>query len=141
MELKRSSRNIKEIIVHCTATKEGQSFTVEDIRKWHKVQGWQDIGYHYVVYLDGSIHEGRDIDISGAHCQGHNSISIGVVYIGGLDSSGKPKDTRTPEQKEALFFMMQALKVLYPNAHIYPHNKFANKACPCFDVEEEYKDL
>lgn len=142
MELKRSSRNIKEIIVHCTATKEGKDFTVDDIRSWHKAQGWKDIGYHYVIYRDGSIHEGRDVDISGAHCSGHNSHSIGVVYIGGLDENGKPKDTRTEEQKEALFFMMQSLKVLYPSATIHPHYEFnSNKACPCFDVKEEYKDL
>lgn len=142
MELKRSSRNIKEIIVHCTATQEGKDYTVEDIRSWHKAQGWQDIGYHYVIYRDGSIHEGRDVDISGAHCKGHNSISIGIVYIGGLDVNNKPADTRTEAQKEGIFFLLQALKLLYPKAGIYGHHTFnSSKSCPCYDVEEEYKDL
>lgn len=141
MQLKRSARTIKEIIVHCTATKENIEYTIEDIRQWHKSQGWSDIGYHYVIYLDGSIHEGRDVDIAGAHCKGHNSISIGVVYIGGLSPEGIPQDTRTEAQKEGLLTLLLELKKLYPEANIYPHYKFANKACPCFDVEEEYKDL
>ena len=70
-------RNIKEIIVHCSATPEGEDFTVEQIRKMHLARGFSDIGYHYVIYRDGSIHKGRDEAKSGAHCTGHNTISIG----------------------------------------------------------------
>ena len=76
-------RTINKIILHCTATPEGRHTTVEDIRLWHKSQGWSDIGYHYVVYLDGSIHTGRPIEVSGAHTKGLNKNSIGVVYVGG----------------------------------------------------------
>mgnify|MGYP002522570638 CR=1 FL=1 len=43
--LKTSKRTIKEIIVHCSATREGKDFTVNDIRKWHKKRGFNDIGY------------------------------------------------------------------------------------------------
>ncbi len=104
-------------------------------------RGFSDIGYHYVIYRDGSIHTGRDEKISGAHFLNHNSISIGICYIGGLDSEGNPKDTRTDEQKEAMIKLLKELKKKYPNAHIYPHYKFAAKACPCFDAEDEYKGL
>lgn len=76
-------RNIKEIIVHCSATPEGKDFTVADIKRWHLARGFSDIGYHYVIYRDGSIHVGRSENISGAHCTGHNTISIGICYIGG----------------------------------------------------------
>lgn len=89
-------RNINEIIVHCSATAEGKDFTVADIKKWHLQRGFNDIGYHYVIYRDGSINKGRDESIIGAHCTGHNSYSIGVCYIGGVGIDGKtPKDTRT----------------------------------------------
>jgi N-acetylmuramoyl-L-alanine amidase len=99
----KQMRKINKIILHCTATPEGRHTTVEDIRRWHKAQGWSDIGYHYVVYLDGSVHEGRPVDIVGAHTKGHNTGSISVVYVGGIDKMNlKPKDTRTEEQKEAL---------------------------------------
>ena len=92
-------RTINEIIVHCTATPEGKDYTVEDITRWHKERGFKTIGYHYVVYRDGSVHEGRTLADVGAHCKGHNAHSIGVCYVGGLTPDGrKAKDTRTLEQ-------------------------------------------
>lgn len=93
-------RKINEIIVHCTATQDGKNIKVEDINRWHKERGWNMIGYHYVVYLDGTIHQGRSEDQIGAHCLKHNTNSIGVVYVGGLDANGKPKDTRTEAQSK-----------------------------------------
>ena len=140
--LKKSSRKIDEIIVHCTATKEGLDYTVDDVRRWHKNQGWSDIGYHYLVLLNGCVCEGRDVDIAGAHCSGHNTHSIGVCYVGGIDSDGKTaKDTRTPEQRERLLKLLKELRQIYPNAKIHGHRDFASKACPSFDATEEYKDI
>lgn len=140
--IRKSKRKITEIIVHCSATPEGKHFTVDDIRKWHKAQGWSDIGYHYLIYLDGSIHNGRDVDIVGAHCTNHNSHSIGVCYIGGVEKDGKtPKDTRTPEQKDSLLYILKEMKRLYPNAWIYGHRDFAAKACPSFDAFNEYLNI
>ena len=143
-KLKKSKRTINEIIVHCTATPEGKDYTIKDITKWHKERGFSDIGYHYVVYRDGSVHEGRNVDISGAHCTNHNSHSIGVCYVGGCDNNLKnpqPKDTRTEAQKVALLKLLTELKALYPNAKIHGHRDFSNKACPSFDATKEYKNL
>lgn len=137
-----NKRNIKEIIVHCSATAEGKDFTVSDIRRWHLQRGFSDIGYHYIIYRDGSIHTGRSEALSGAHCTGHNTISIGVCYIGGCAADGKtPKDTRTEAQKAALVKLLKELKVKYPNATIHGHREFANKACPSFDAKKEYSSL
>ena len=138
----KSKRNIKEIIIHCSDTPEGKDFTVADIRVWHKARNFSDIGYHYVIYRDGSIHLGRDINIAGAHCTNHNTISIGICYIGGREAgTTKPKDTRTDAQKKALLKLLKDLKKLYPNATIHGHKEFANKACPCFEVKTEYSTL
>lgn len=135
-------RIINEIIVHCAATREGRDFTVEDITRWHKARGFATIGYHYVIYRDGSIHEGRPLEQIGAHCVGHNKHSIGVCYIGGCASDGKtPKDTRTPEQKEALLALLRRLKAQFPNATIHGHRDFAAKACPSYDAFREYRQL
>lgn len=139
VRLRKSKRTINEIIVHCTATPEGKDYTVEDIRRWHKQQGWSDIGYHYVVYRNGHVEPGRSVKVAGAHCTGHNSHSIGVVYVGGVSADGKTaKDTRTEEQKEALAKLLTELRVLYPEAKIYGHRNFANKACPSFDAKKAY---
>ena len=142
LNLSVNKRNIKELIVHCSATPEGKDYSVDTIRQWHLQRGFSDIGYHYVIYRDGSIHIGRDESIIGAHCTGHNTNSIGVCYIGGCASDGKtPKDTRTLQQKASLLSLLKTLKIKYPNAKIYPHYKFAAKACPSFNAEEEYKNI
>ena len=133
-------RSISEIIVHCTATPEGKDFTVDDVRRWHKQQGWSDIGYHYIIYRDGTIHGGRDVSVVGAHCSGHNLHSIGVCYVGGLAPDGHtPKDTRTPEQKDALKSLIRALQTEYPYAGVFGHHDFdPRKDCLCFDARGEY---
>lgn len=136
-------RLINKIIVHCSATPEGKDVKTETICDWH-VNGnhWKDIGYHYVIELDGSIHKGRDESIVGAHCSGYNANSIGVCYIGGVAKDGKtPKDTRTEAQKKALIELLKSLKAKYPNATIYGHRDFAAKACPSFNAKYEYANL
>lgn len=132
-------REINKIVLHCSATKEGQSFTVKDIDSWHKQRGWKSIGYHYVILLDGTIQTGRPESEIGAHTLGQNANSIGICYIGGLDSNGKPKDTRTIQQKNAMRNLISELLKKYPVSIVHGHNEFANKACPCFNVKNEFR--
>lgn len=160
--LKKSKRRIDYIVVHCTADREGQAKTVEQIRREHIAQGWSDIGYHYVVDLQGNIHLGRDVDISGSHVAGYNSYSIGVVYVGGLENDPrktygqlKAKDTRTNAQKAALLSLLMDLRKLYPQAKIVGHRDFSKdkngngiidpweriKECPSFDAKTEYRKV
>lgn len=135
-------RNINKIIIHCSATPEGKEFSVDDIRRWHLQRGFADIGYHFVIYLDGSVHVGRPLAKAGAHCKGHNAHSVGVCYIGGCEAhSQKPKDTRTEEQKRSLVRLITELRQQFPNASVHGHREFANKACPSFNAREEYKNL
>lgn len=140
--LKQSKRTIKEIIVHCTATPEGRIETVQSIRNMHKAKGWSDIGYHYLIGLNGECWEGRNVNLIGAHCEGHNSNSIGVCYVGGVDKKMQAKDTRTEKQKDALVALLKDLRKLYPKAKIYGHHDFnKGKSCPCFDAKNEYKNI
>ena len=149
--LKKSKRTITELIVHCSATPEGREYSLEQCRKDHKAQGWSDIGYHYFIDLDGNIHQGRDVDITGAHCAagGHNQHSIGICYVGGLENKPnipynklKAKDTRTDKQKASLMSLLVDLKKMYPNAKIYGHRDFeSHKECPSFDAKKEYRRL
>lgn len=134
------TRKIDKIIIHCSATREGQHIGVDTIRDWHvNGRGWSDVGYHYIIYLDGTVHPGRPIERSGAHTKGQNSNSIGICYIGGVETDGKtPKDTRTPEQKVALDNLLFVLTDIFANTTIHGHNEFAAKACPSFDVQAEY---
>ena len=134
-------RKITKIIVHCADIPEGRDDKAADIRRWHKARGFNDIGYHYVIDLDGTIEPGRDVSVAGAHCTGHNADSIGVCYIGGADTDMKPKDTRTEEQKTALRLLLKYLVQKHPGAKIYGHRDFSNKSCPSFDAKTEYEEL
>lgn len=125
-----------KIILHCTASREGQDWSVEGIHKLHLNNGWSGIGYNFVVYLDGTVHEGRPLNAVGAHCPPYNSTSVGVVYVGGVDRNLKPKDTRTDAQKKALYELVYWLQNVYPGAEIHCHNEYANKACPSFKREQ-----
>ena len=153
--LKRSKRRITDIVIHCTATTPYNDLSADDLRRMHKRQGWSDIGYHYVVRLNGMVELGRDVDLIGAHVSGHNAHSIGVVYVGGLDRYGKAKDTRTDLQKAALLSLLLELRDLYPDAKISGHRDFSPdldgdgrvepeewiKICPCFDAMVEYRKV
>ena len=134
-------RDINKIILHCTATPEGRDISAATIKKWHTDKGWSDIGYHYVVKLDGTIENGRPVERQGAHVRGHNKNSIGISYVGGCDSKMNPKDTRTEEQVHALDTIVMDLMDKYPGSTLHGHNEFSAKACPSFDVQEEYKDI
>ena len=148
-------RRIDNIVIHCTATKEGKYFDVSDVDNWHKQRGFRCIGYHYLILLDGSIQVGRNEEEVGAHVKGFNKHSIGISYVGGLDKNGKSKDTRTDNQKKSLLSLLSELKEKYKNAKILGHRDFSKdlnnngniepneymKDCPCFNAITEYKHI
>ena len=135
-------RDIEKIIIHCSATIEGKNVSASTIRRWHvKDRGWSDIGYHYVIAIDGEIVAGRPVHRQGAHTKGENSKSIGICYIGGLSVNKRAKDTRTDAQKNSLVKLIKILKNKYPGVSIHGHNEFSKKACPCFDVQKHYAEL
>ena len=132
-------RKIDKIIIHCTATPEGRDVSAGEVRQWHLAQGWSDVGYHYLITLNGTVEVGRPESKVGAHVKGMNKHSIGIAYAGGMDKDYvNPKDTRTPEQKEALIWLVDELKKRYPGSTVHGHNEFTTyKACPSFDVSKE----
>ena len=142
--MKKSKRTIHYLVVHCSATPEGRTHTAKDIDLWHRKRGFNEIGYNYVILLDGTIELGRDVDKIPAHVEGYNKDSIGNSYIGGVDNNTlQPKDTRPAAQKEALKKLLTELKALYPEAEILGHRDFPGvaKACPCFNAKDEYKSI
>lgn len=135
-------REIDEIVLHYSATPEGQEFHVDDIRRWHKARGFNDVGYHYVITLDGDIELGRPLDVIGAHVKNHNTGKIGVCYIGGTDEQGKAKDTMTKKQQEAFMVLVISLRVAFQkHLTIKGHKDFVPTGCPGFNVREKFRSL
>ncbi|RGN43821.1 MULTISPECIES: N-acetylmuramoyl-L-alanine amidase [unclassified Bacteroides] len=152
-------RNIDAIIIHCSATRSGQDLRAKDIDRIHKARGFKQIGYNFVIDLDGLVENGRPLSMDGAHCntkgfskESYNKHSIGICYIGGLDKNGKPADTRTEAQKNALRDLVAKLCKEYDIIEVLGHRDTSPdldgsgevepaefiKACPCFDVRSEF---
>ena len=136
-------RPINEIIIHCTATPEGRAVSVAEINDWHLARGWSGIGYHRVIHLDGRREAGRPIERIGAHVKGHNTGTVGVVYVGGMNRDfTAAADTRTPAQKDALLAEIIDLRDRFGIGKISGHHDYdAGKACPSFEARPEYAHL
>jgi len=137
-------REIKLIVIHCSATRCNIPFTPAQLEECHKAMGMKCTGYHFYITRDGMLHHTRPLEEVGAHARGFNLHSIGICYEGGLSPEGIPMDTRTTFQRMALLDLLTILKKLYPNATVKGHYQLSadiHKACPCFDAEKEYSSL
>lgn len=134
----QSMRKINKIIIHCTANRPRCQMKPSDFLKL-KIQ--TKLGYHYIIFEDGSVWQEEPLANVANHCRGHNADSIGIAYVGGLNEHNVTEDTRTPAQKAALVALLSRLLRTYP-VPIYGHRHFNNgKVCPCFDADTEYKNL
>ena len=132
-------RRIDLIVIHCSATRASRSYTVDDCRRDHRARGFANIGYHYYITRDGVVHAGRPLYQEGAHARGYNKYSIGICYEGGLDDTGRPADTRTPEQRICLELLLDRLTIDYPHARVVGHHQLdPGKDCPCFEVTNTF---
>ena len=143
-------RAIDKIIIHCSATKAGTDFNAAWIRTEHLKRGFYDVGYHYVILLNGTIEKGRNIESVGAHVKGFNEHSVGVCYIGGLNAEGEPEDTRTTAQILSLRACVDMLLIRFGGVPVMGHRDLSPdvnhdgqvtpdewlKACPCFEMSE-----
>lgn len=130
-------RPISGLVVHCSATPAGRPFRAADIDRWHRENGWNGIGYHFVIPLDGSIEPGRDLDVAGAHVSGHNARTIGICYVGGMNAQNTaPLDTLSARQSDALEILLLGLRAKWPNTTIRGHRDYPKvaKACPSLDM-------
>jgi N-acetylmuramoyl-L-alanine amidase len=148
-------RKVEILVIHCTATRQGVAVTPDEIRRWHTApppagRGWRQVGYTDMIALDGQMHRLAPNNDDGIvdpweitnGVKGMNSRIRSIVYVGGLDASGKkPKDTRTIEQKEALRKYVAAFVCRNPLVKVAGHNQFSNKACPSFDVPVWLKSI
>ena len=135
-------RKINLIVLHCSATKDTQTYTPEQLERDHRARGFIQAGYHFYIRRNGEIVSMRPVEQIPAHAKGFNRNSIAICYEGGLDVTGKPKDTRTIKKKESIRILLLLLLTHYPGARICGHRDLgAHKACPCFNAEEEYADL
>lgn len=132
-----SADSVRFLVLHCSATRCNQDYSVELLRRDHKARGFYDIGYHFYIRRDGTMTQHRKLLEVGAHARPYNRCSIGICYEGGLDEQGKPCNTMTTEQETRLIDLFRNLKILFPKAKIVGHRDLHGttpKECPCLDA-------
>ena len=132
-----SADSIKFLVLHCSATRCNQDYSVEQLRRDHKKRGFYDIGYHFYIRKDGTMTQHRKLLEVGAHARPYNRCSIGICYEGGLNEEGRACNTMTAEQETRLVDLFRNLKILFPNAKIVGHRDLPGttpKECPGFDA-------
>lgn len=135
-------REIKYIVLHCTATV--QTASVDAIQRyWKETMKWKSPGYHYIINPDGFAQNLASHDSICNGVAGYNSSSIHISYIGGVDKWNKAIDNRTPHQCATMARLIKELKTKYPLAEIVGHRDFPNvkKDCPSFDVKGWLKTI
>ena len=144
-------RSIDLIVVHCTASRCDRRLTPDDLEAEHRRRNFNGCGYHFFITREGIIFPMRPLDRVGAHVRGFNARSIGIAYEGGLTPDGTAADTRTPDQRQSLRFLIRQLLVLYPRCTVCGHRDLSpdlnnngevepmewTKQCPCFEVKKE----
>lgn len=132
-----SADSVRFLVLHCSASRCYQDYSVEQLRRDHKARGFYDIGYHFYIRKDGTMTQHRKLLEVGAHARPYNRCSIGICYEGGLDEQGKPCNTMTTEQEARLIDLFRNLKILFPKAKIVGHRDLPGttpKECPCLDA-------
>ena len=132
-----SADSIKFLVLHCSASRCNQDYSVEQLRRDHKARGFYDIGYHFYIRKDGTMTQHRMLLEVGAHARPYNRCSIGICYEGGLNEEGRACNTITPQQETRLVELFRNLKTLFPKAKIVGHRDLPGttpKECPGFDA-------
>ena len=137
MELRKKT---DMIVIHCAATKATMDIGYKEIRKWHvEDNGWDDVGYHYIIRRDGKTEVGRPEGFQGAHAPAVNSRSIGICLVGGMAKDGGPENNFTLEQFLTLKDLINMIMDKYSDitdvlGHCDVQDNKPN--CPGFNVKE-----
>jgi hypothetical protein len=148
-------KKLAYLVIHCTATPESREVTAADITRWHTSpkpagRGWKKVGYTDLIMTTGELVNLTPFDQDDDKeaweitngVAGINEISHHIVYAGGTDSKGKPKDTRTPRQQLAMADYVRYAVTRWPKIKVAGHNQFdPGKACPSFDVPKWLRSL
>ena len=133
-------RKTDSIIIHCAATKKSMDIGYKEIREWHVDQnGWDDVGYHYIIRRNGKLEKARPEEYSGAHAPSHNSRSIGICLVGGMADDGGPENNFTLEQFLTLKDLVNMVMNKYSDiTEVLGHCDVQDNKpnCPGFDVKQ-----
>jgi N-acetylmuramoyl-L-alanine amidase len=149
-ELRNTSRDFTEFVVHWTESFKNQNLTAEDIHEWHLDKGYTGIGYHYIITRSGILQRGRPLNIIGDHAPefNHNQYSIGIAFVGGYNCSIGTKnpdrflssESFTQSQWTTFDMFCEAFYTVLPAGQAWGHNDVSDmNTDPGFNVQKFVK--
>ncbi|XP_075155447.1 peptidoglycan-recognition protein SC2-like [Haematobia irritans] len=131
------------VIIHHTAgaycsTKAACITQMKNIQNYHQnTQGWDDIGYNFLIGGDGLVYEGRGWNVVGVHASGYNSLSIGISFMGNYNND-KPNAAQITAAKELLAAAVSRGQIV-SGYTMYGHRQVSATECPGTNLWNEIK--
>lgn len=123
----KPKREIKKVFLHCSDSDLPQHDCPFVIRDWHLQRGFNDIGYHFIITKDGTIHKGRSLARMPASQEGNNMGSIAICLTG--------KTIFSQMQLSSLQELCGEINQLYETITFHGHCEVSSKPCPVFDYK------
>ena len=127
------------LIVHHSSFYEADGpATLLEVQRLHRDDRyWADIGYHYLIDIDGTIYEGRDLGARGVHTMGHNTGSAGLCLLGDYRFALPPQ-----AQLDAAEALGRWLVAELAVTHLAGHSQFnPSTLCPGAALLERLPDM
>lgn len=146
-EIRSSTREITEVVIHWTEHFSNQNVGAEEIHKSHP----NGLGYHYIIRKDGTLQRGRPVNIEGEHAPAktHDKYSIGIAIVGGFTCpSGTPNpqyylssSSINTSQWDTLENFLRVFYRVFPGGQVLGHYQCTDNddKDPGFDVDDYIK--
>lgn len=112
---------LNTIVIHHSAFADGGPVEVQELHMDRR--GFADVAYHFLIDSDGVIYEGREINIRGAHVQGFNTGSIGIVLLGNFN-----EEQSNDIQLASLRALVDHLRYTYEIRYLAGHKDYPNQS-------------
>lgn len=119
---------LNTIVVHHSAYSHASPQDIQDLHM--DVRGFADVAYHFMIDPNGNIYEGREINIRGAHVQGFNTGSVGIVLFGNFNNE-RPTESQFDSLKVLVDYLRFTYEIHYLAGHKdYPDQSPDGTECP-----------
>ncbi len=119
---------LNTIVVHHSAFFAAGPAEIQDLHIDRR--GFADVAYHFLIDSQGVIYEGREIRVRGAHVQGFNTGSVGVVLIGNFNET-EPSQAQTESLEQLVDYLRYTYGIRYLAGHKdYPDQSPDGTECP-----------
>lgn len=119
---------LNTIVVHHSAFPHAGPAEIQGLHMERR--GFADVAYHFLIDTEGIIYEGRELNIRGAHVQGFNTGSVGIVLLGNFNDE-QPGEAQLISLRSLVDYLRYTYEIRYLAGHKdYPDQSPDGTECP-----------